>query len=242
MIKKLRQPIVIELEDDSNVTVSHHGLVNISQEYKVNALYTSTFRLSLLSNQLDTAGYTSTFARGKCSISSPWITITGNRVNDLNSYLQQLHSLQQVCLRSPLQEGERGREKEHHRVHIPPYHQSRTPPRLPQAHRTPPLWVQPAPYLNVHLPPYFQSPLRCLSQSQNHTCGIAVQPTFILLPYNFSLVEDHQRQDQAHNKAIGTCTFGCVWTILNAQLSQPSLLYPIHRRLHTLHLCLDPPR
>jgi hypothetical protein len=43
-----------------------------------------TFRLSLLSiNQLDTARYTSTFGPGKCSISSPSITITGNRVNDL---------------------------------------------------------------------------------------------------------------------------------------------------------------
>jgi len=83
-IKKLRQPIVIELGDDNKVTVSHHGLVNVSQEYEVNALYTPTFQISLLSiNQLDTAGYTSTFGCGKYSISSPSITITGNRVNDL---------------------------------------------------------------------------------------------------------------------------------------------------------------
>jgi hypothetical protein len=74
-------------------------------------------------NQLNTAGYTSTFRRDKCSISSPSITITGNQY--------------QVCLRSPLQEGARGREKEHHRAHISRYHQSRTPPRLPQAHSTP---------------------------------------------------------------------------------------------------------
>jgi hypothetical protein len=66
------------------VTVSHHGLLNISQEYQVNTLYTPMFRLLLLSIiQLDTAGYTSTFERGKCSISSPAITITGNPVNDL---------------------------------------------------------------------------------------------------------------------------------------------------------------
>ena len=83
-IKKLRQPIVIELGDDNIVTVSHHGLVNISQEYKVNALDMPMLRLSLLSiNQFDTAGYTSSFGRGKWSISSPSITITGNRVNDL---------------------------------------------------------------------------------------------------------------------------------------------------------------
>jgi len=83
-IKILRQPIVIELGDDNKVTVSHQGLVNISQEYEVNTRYMPTFWLSLLSiNQLGTAGYTSTFGRGKCSISSPSITITGNRVNDL---------------------------------------------------------------------------------------------------------------------------------------------------------------
>ena len=83
-IKKLHQPIVIELGDDNKVTVSHHGLINVSQEYEVDVLYTPTGRLSLLSiNQLDTAGHTSTFGRGKCSISSPSSTITGNRVSDL---------------------------------------------------------------------------------------------------------------------------------------------------------------
>jgi len=41
------------------------------------------FQLSLLSiNQLDTAGYTSTFGCGKCPITSPSITVTGNWVND----------------------------------------------------------------------------------------------------------------------------------------------------------------
>jgi len=48
-IKKLRQPIVIELRDDDKLTVRHHGLVNVSQEYEVNALYTPMFGLSLLS-------------------------------------------------------------------------------------------------------------------------------------------------------------------------------------------------
>jgi len=83
-IEKLHQPIVIELGDDNKVTVSHHGLNNISQEYAVNALYTPTFWLSLLSiTQLGTAGYTSTFGCRKCSISSPSITITGHWVNDV---------------------------------------------------------------------------------------------------------------------------------------------------------------
>jgi hypothetical protein len=34
--------------------------------------------------------------------------------------------------------------------------------------------VLPAPYINVHLLPNGQSPLRSLSESQNHDCGIAL--------------------------------------------------------------------
>jgi hypothetical protein len=50
-------PIVIELGDYNKVTVSHHHLVNISQEYKVNALYMPMFWLSIHTiNQLYTAG------------------------------------------------------------------------------------------------------------------------------------------------------------------------------------------
>jgi hypothetical protein len=61
-IKKLHQPIVIELRDDNKVTVSHHGHVNVSEEYEVNALYSPTLQLTLLSiNELGTARYTSTF-------------------------------------------------------------------------------------------------------------------------------------------------------------------------------------
>ena len=76
--------IVIELWDASKVTVSHHGLVNVSQKYEVDPLYTPTFRVSLPSiNPLDTAGYTCTFGHNQCSISSPSINITGNQVNNL---------------------------------------------------------------------------------------------------------------------------------------------------------------
>jgi len=81
-IKKPCQPLVIELGDDNNVTISHHGLVDVSHIYDVNVRYMPTFWLSLLSiNQLDTAGYTSTFGHGKCSISSPSIRITGSVSN-----------------------------------------------------------------------------------------------------------------------------------------------------------------
>jgi len=101
------KPIVIQLGDDYKVTVSHNGLVNYSQNYEVSTLCTPTFRLSPPSiNQLDTAGYTSTFGRDKCSISSPSITIAGNQYRE--------------CLRRPRPEGARGREKEHHRVYISP--------------------------------------------------------------------------------------------------------------------------
>jgi hypothetical protein len=78
--------MLIELSDDNMVRVTHHGLVDATQGYKINALYTATFRLSLFSvNQLDSVGSTATLGGGKCSISSPQppITITGRRVNDL---------------------------------------------------------------------------------------------------------------------------------------------------------------
>jgi hypothetical protein len=84
-IKKLCQAIVIELGDDNDDTECHDALVNVSQQSEVNGLYMPTFQISLLSiPQFDTAGYTSTFGRGKCSISSTSITITGYWVNDLD--------------------------------------------------------------------------------------------------------------------------------------------------------------
>jgi len=83
--KKLRRPMLIELGNDSTVSVTHRGLVDATQGDEIDALYTPTFRLSLFSiNQLDSARSTATFGDGKCSISSPHspITITGHRVND----------------------------------------------------------------------------------------------------------------------------------------------------------------
>jgi hypothetical protein len=41
---------------------------------------------------------------------------------------------------------------------------------------------------HIYLPPNFQSPLGSLSPSQNHYCGITIKLTFILLPYNLSLM------------------------------------------------------
>jgi hypothetical protein len=80
----LRQPLVIELGVDNKVTVNHHGHGHVSRESEVNTLYWSMFRLSIFSiNPFDTTGYTSTFGRGKCFLSSASITITGNRFNDL---------------------------------------------------------------------------------------------------------------------------------------------------------------
>jgi len=64
--------MLIELGDDNTVRVTHHGLVDATQGYEIDTLYSRTFRLSLLSiNQLDSAGSTATFGDGECSISSP---------------------------------------------------------------------------------------------------------------------------------------------------------------------------
>jgi len=82
--KRLPSPIIIKLGDESTVTTTYHGLVNISQDLQLNALYTPTFRLSLLSiNQLDLAGYTTTFRRGICSIFTDSTNISANRTGDL---------------------------------------------------------------------------------------------------------------------------------------------------------------
>jgi hypothetical protein len=98
--KKLRRPKLIVLGDDSMVSITHHGLVDASQGYEMDALYTPTFRLSLFSiNQLDFTGSTATFGGGKCSISSPQslITITSHRVNDLYFISPNVASAHTAC-------------------------------------------------------------------------------------------------------------------------------------------------
>jgi hypothetical protein len=61
--------MLFELADDNTVSVTHHGLVDATQGYEINTLYTSTFRLSHFSiNQLDSAGSTGRVGGGKFSI------------------------------------------------------------------------------------------------------------------------------------------------------------------------------
>jgi len=87
--KRLPSPITIKLGDDTTVTATYHGLAHITQDLQLDALYTPTFRVSLLSiSQLEHAGYTTTFRRGKCFIStdtkSTASIITANLIRDLN--------------------------------------------------------------------------------------------------------------------------------------------------------------
>ena len=68
---KLSFPIDIELGDDTIVTAKYHGLVSI-QGFKTTALYTPTFRHSLLSiTQFELAGYKTTIQDGVCRIQLP---------------------------------------------------------------------------------------------------------------------------------------------------------------------------
>jgi hypothetical protein len=94
--KRLPSPITIKLGYDTTVTATYHGLAHITQDLQLDALYTPTFRLSLLSiSQLEHARYTTTFQRGKCFISadtSSTASITANRVGDLY-ILQSLYAL-----------------------------------------------------------------------------------------------------------------------------------------------------
>jgi transposase InsO family protein len=69
--KKLHTPIRIRLGDDSAVCATHHGLVNITASFQVYALYTPTFKFSLLSiSNLDDDGFLTKFGHGVCQISS----------------------------------------------------------------------------------------------------------------------------------------------------------------------------
>jgi hypothetical protein len=66
------------------VSTNIQVLVNISPGLPLNALYTPTFRLSLLCiNDLYLAGYTTTFQRGKCSIFTDSTNIIASRTGDL---------------------------------------------------------------------------------------------------------------------------------------------------------------
>jgi len=88
--KRLPSPIIIKLGDETIVTATFHGLFNISQGLQLNALYTPTFLISLLSiNQLVLARYSTTFRRGKCSIFTNSSNIIANCTGDL--YILQLH-------------------------------------------------------------------------------------------------------------------------------------------------------
>jgi hypothetical protein len=90
---RIQSPIIIKLGDETMVTATFHGLVNISHGLQLNALYTPTFRLPLLSiNQLDLAGYTTTFGCGKCSIFTDTTNIIANRTGDLD-ILQSSYAL-----------------------------------------------------------------------------------------------------------------------------------------------------
>ena len=68
---RLPSPITMKLGDDMTVTATYHGPAHIMQDLQLDALYTPTFRLSLLSiRQLEHAGYMMTFRSGKCFIST----------------------------------------------------------------------------------------------------------------------------------------------------------------------------
>jgi hypothetical protein len=64
--------MLIELGEENTVRVTHHGLVDATQGYEIDPLYTPTFLLSLFSvNQPESAGSIAMFSGGKCSIPSP---------------------------------------------------------------------------------------------------------------------------------------------------------------------------
>jgi hypothetical protein len=68
-LKKLKMPIGIRLGDNSIVHATHHGVARITASFKAYALYTPTFKFSLLSiSTLDANGFFSIFSLGICKI------------------------------------------------------------------------------------------------------------------------------------------------------------------------------
>jgi hypothetical protein len=85
--------MIIKVGDEPTVTATYHGLVNISQDFKLNTLYTPTFWLSRLSiNQRYLAGDTTTFRCGVCSIFNKSTRIIPNGTSDRN-VLQSRYAL-----------------------------------------------------------------------------------------------------------------------------------------------------
>ena len=75
---KLYRPVRIELGDDYMVSVSHQGYNDATQGYGIDAHFSPTIRLSLISkSQLDSTRSPATFSSGRCSISSR-ISLTTN--------------------------------------------------------------------------------------------------------------------------------------------------------------------
>jgi hypothetical protein len=72
MINKLSPTIVVKLGDNSIVTATHYGFVNVIQGYEDEALHSCTFQLSLQSIiQLDLGENTTTFWNRKRIITLP---------------------------------------------------------------------------------------------------------------------------------------------------------------------------
>jgi len=85
IFKMLSVPIVIKLRDNNSVTTMHYGLINVIQNYQVEAIHNCTFQSTLLSiKQLDLGMHTTIYRNGNCSITSPssW-NHSGNLLNGI---------------------------------------------------------------------------------------------------------------------------------------------------------------
>ena len=120
--KSLPLPITIKLGDQTTVITTFHRLVNISQGLRFNALYTPTFRLSLLSiNQLHLAGYTTTFRRGKCYIFADKApTIIANHTGNLYILQSRYALTSEMGTTTPMTEREKGKKDTSSTVKLTP--------------------------------------------------------------------------------------------------------------------------
>jgi hypothetical protein len=96
-LKKLEMPIGIRLGDNSIVHATHHGVARITASFKAYALYTPTFKFSLLSiSTLDANGFSSIFGLGTCQIRTHEPTDTTGRTIIQGSYRNGIYFINET--------------------------------------------------------------------------------------------------------------------------------------------------
>jgi len=189
-------------------------------------------------NQLHRPGYTFIFGCGKCSISSPLLTITAYHVNQLY-FISATTTLASTSM--PTQSTTRRRLRMREAIssstytNVPSIANStkNTTCSLHTASQST-AWTVP----QCQLPPNCQFPLTSHSQGQNRDSGIAAYPTSITPPFDLSLIDipsitrcaphasspsARRRSLRSRPRVVQTHLNSSIWTCVNHSPHLPPL-------------------